>query len=582
MKTLKQIREASGGKEAYQKFFNSLLKKFGVDSPSELDDKKKKEFFNAVDKGWDGGDEPKEKGESIVKEAKIKAGKGKAKLDIDYETPDDYDSAYGKKADKEFVKDMKKKFKIAIKVTRMGADISGKKSDLLKFLQSDLYGMDDMDIEDLFPELLESINEDAPPGMEDVVKKLKADGNSDEEAFAIAWSAYNNKKRRERNYYDEAARIPTKLYNQVLRIAMHNSGDMEKAIKQIERLKKGLSDHKDVMNILKIANESVSINESDIHLPSGKIKLIPKSKWSAIKKKYNVTVDPRDPEWVAGHPNDLYKWATDKKGLGMSKNDVQKKYKHITPEYKGASLIKNKQREGVNEGVNIKALAKQFRKNEDENRHSENYLMLAKAFGTSREVREVESIIKRSKIQGHTDHKDIKWMFQNIGKYFHKVRQGEEVNLDEFTTERGKKVRWDTKRGGWLDMKGKRVYLGIGDTNKLMAKDLKRLKKTGDWSTPMDLTKEEVEEGKIYPVMDQGQRKKIIKIANKHSGDMEKAIKQIEKLKKGITDNPAVMDILRKANESKDNEVKQESKKYHETKPGSLQDAVGQVLKVEG
>ena len=68
--------------------------------------------------------------------------------------------------------------------------------------------------------------------------------------------------------------------------------------------------------------------------------------------------------------------------------------------------------------VNIKALAKQFRKNEDENRHSENYLMLAKAFGTSREVREVESIIKRSKIQGHTDHKDIKWMFNNIGKYF--------------------------------------------------------------------------------------------------------------------------------------------------------------------
>ena len=43
MKSLKQIREAkSGGKEAYQKFFNSLLKKFGVSSPAELkgDDKK--------------------------------------------------------------------------------------------------------------------------------------------------------------------------------------------------------------------------------------------------------------------------------------------------------------------------------------------------------------------------------------------------------------------------------------------------------------------------------------------------------------------------------------------------------------
>ena len=47
MKSLKQIREASGGKEAYQKFFNGLLKKFGVSSPSELDGKKKKDFFDA-------------------------------------------------------------------------------------------------------------------------------------------------------------------------------------------------------------------------------------------------------------------------------------------------------------------------------------------------------------------------------------------------------------------------------------------------------------------------------------------------------------------------------------------------------
>ena len=85
--------------------------------------------------------------------------------------------------------------------------------------------------------------------------------------------------------------------------------------------------------------------------------------------------------------------------------------------------------ESIEEGVNIKALAKQFRKNEDENRHSENYLMLAKAFGTSREVREVEAIIRRNKIQGHTDHKDIKWMFDNIGKYFHKLKESVEESL---------------------------------------------------------------------------------------------------------------------------------------------------------
>mgnify|MGYP003985201425 FL=1 len=57
MKTLQQIREASGDKEAYQKFFQGLLKKFGVKSPAELDDAKKKEFFNAIEKGWEGKSE---------------------------------------------------------------------------------------------------------------------------------------------------------------------------------------------------------------------------------------------------------------------------------------------------------------------------------------------------------------------------------------------------------------------------------------------------------------------------------------------------------------------------------------------
>ena len=96
------------------------------------------------------------------------------------------------------------------------------------------------------------------------------------------------------------------------------------------------------------------------------------------------------------------------------------------------SLVKKDKRfahhvEEVNEAVNIKALAKQFRKNEDENRHTENYLMLAKAFGTKREIMGVEAIIRRNKRQGHTNVEDSKWMATNIGKYFHKIRAGESV-----------------------------------------------------------------------------------------------------------------------------------------------------------
>ena len=51
------IKEEEGGKEEYQKFFNAALKKYGVSSPDDLDDEKKKDFFNYVDKNWSGDNE---------------------------------------------------------------------------------------------------------------------------------------------------------------------------------------------------------------------------------------------------------------------------------------------------------------------------------------------------------------------------------------------------------------------------------------------------------------------------------------------------------------------------------------------
>jgi len=38
--------------EDYREFFKSMLKKHNVTNPSELDDEKKKAFFNTVDKEW--------------------------------------------------------------------------------------------------------------------------------------------------------------------------------------------------------------------------------------------------------------------------------------------------------------------------------------------------------------------------------------------------------------------------------------------------------------------------------------------------------------------------------------------------
>jgi len=53
--------EETGDKEEFQKFFNSVLKKFGVESPKELEGDKKKEFYDYIDKNWKSDDEEESK-----------------------------------------------------------------------------------------------------------------------------------------------------------------------------------------------------------------------------------------------------------------------------------------------------------------------------------------------------------------------------------------------------------------------------------------------------------------------------------------------------------------------------------------
>ena len=47
----------TGDKEAYKKFFNAKLKKYGVTSPSQLKGDDKKKFYNEIDKEWQGDNE---------------------------------------------------------------------------------------------------------------------------------------------------------------------------------------------------------------------------------------------------------------------------------------------------------------------------------------------------------------------------------------------------------------------------------------------------------------------------------------------------------------------------------------------
>ena len=139
----------------------------------------------------------KEKVTITLDEAKLKAGKGKAKVDIDH-TGDG-------------IKGAEKQFKLKFKKHSKGYDVSGEKKNIVAFLQSKDYDMDSDDIEELFPELLEAKSKFQKPQ----VKKAVA-------------------------------------------IALKMGGNMSGAIKKIDQIAKGLSDDPEVEAALKLANESVT------------------------------------------------------------------------------------------------------------------------------------------------------------------------------------------------------------------------------------------------------------------------------------------------------------------------------------
>jgi hypothetical protein len=69
-------KELSPLQKEFRQFFSDLLDKFGVDSPAELTDEQKREFFDAIAKYWQNGKGPKKDPKDIkvgesIEESKI-------------------------------------------------------------------------------------------------------------------------------------------------------------------------------------------------------------------------------------------------------------------------------------------------------------------------------------------------------------------------------------------------------------------------------------------------------------------------------------------------------------------------------
>ena len=115
----------------------------------------------------------------------------------------------------------------------------------------------------------------------------------------------------------------------------------------------------------------------------------------------------------------------------VKKKDLKKAEKALKKSFKkgGAPELHTEEVE-IDEAVNLKKLKKEYEKNEDDNYHRENYLLLAKAFGTKSEIKKVEEIMKRSEANNSTSQKDNDWMYKNIMPYYNKIRN-EEVEIGE-------------------------------------------------------------------------------------------------------------------------------------------------------
>jgi len=147
-----------------------------VDEVAEPEAKGEKEFKakHKVKKSGDKEDGTNMKEEITISidymhkiDEKLKPGKGKETIDVDYI------------GDKGLTKKLESKFKVKIKQTgSTTADITGEKKNILSFMKSDAYMMDDGDIEELFPELLESVS---PEMADELPAAGKETGYMDEE-----------------------------------------------------------------------------------------------------------------------------------------------------------------------------------------------------------------------------------------------------------------------------------------------------------------------------------------------------------------------------------------------------------------
>ena len=185
----------------------------------------------------------------------------------------------------------------------------------------------------------------------------------------------------------------------VLNDPRYKQGNYSGAFKAIEKIAKGLASHPDVANALKRANEELEEE--------------------TIKEYKKMTVTFRDMATMSKASTDLakYGFTIDAKGLVMKVDGKGADLNAIGTDiqnFYGATVVA--------ENLEEKFTKKDFDKNEDENDHSLNAIMLAKEFGTSQEIKDMEDIDKRHTQRGHINDPDYSKRNALVRKYHPRLK----------------------------------------------------------------------------------------------------------------------------------------------------------------
>jgi len=248
----------------------------------------------------------------------------------------------------------------------------------------------------------------------------------------------------------------------VLNDPRYKQGNYSGAVRAIEKIARGLSNHPDVANALKRANEELEeaskyLRYSDLLIQKGRMQRAGDKQGERLtdieiekeKKKLGIKEDLNQDESISMGGKFIVRfkrgdqkpvqaifdtkaqadaYEKEKRRMGFEivedlNQDDEKVIKKVKDMLKGASAKHAAQAKMIDKALKDEAFTKKdFDKNEDENDHTLNAVMLAKEFGSSKEIKDMEDIDKRHRQRGHINEPDYSKRNAIVKKYYPRLK----------------------------------------------------------------------------------------------------------------------------------------------------------------